>query len=64
MLQLLAGHKYGRRELLSIGTLGLCGLTLPDLLRAQAANSRFLKNKSVVFLNFQGGPTQFELFDP
>jgi hypothetical protein len=64
VLQLLAGHKYGRRELLSIGTLGLCGLALPDLLRAQSTTSGVLKNKSVVFLNFQGGPTQFELFDP
>ena len=64
MLQILAGRKYGRRAFMSIGTLGLCGLTLPDLLHAQSIDSGVLKNKSVVFLNFQGGPTQFELFDP
>ena len=56
-----------RRELLNIGTLGLGGLTLPTLLsgRAHAGTGKnVLSGKSVIFLFQQGGPSQFETFDP
>lgn len=55
-----------RRELLRIGTLGLGGLTLSNLLalKAQAAGGGFLRDKAVVVLNLQGGPTHIETFDP
>jgi hypothetical protein len=54
----------GRREFLRIGT-AMGGLTLPGLLAARAAASgSAVRNKSVVVLNLQGGPTQFETFDP
>ena len=56
-----------RRELLSVGSLGLGGLTLPTLLanQAQAGIGRsVLSGKSVIFLFQQGGPSQFETFDP
>lgn len=57
-----------RRRFLSIGSLGLGGLTLSQLLaakKAQAArDSKFVTGKSVVFLFQQGGPSQLETFDP
>lgn len=59
--------RLNRRELLRIGTLGLSGLTLPSLLsaRARAGEAKALTTgKSVIFLFQQGGPSQFETFDP
>ena len=58
-----------RREFLRIGALGLGGLTLTDLfaLKARAADGKaydFLRDKSVVMLNLQGGPSHVETFDP
>ena len=54
-----------RRELLRIGTLGLGSLALPGLLAAKAsAGDRVIKDKAVVVLNLQGGPTHIETFDP
>src|SRR5271163_1601349 len=58
---------YSRREFLRIGTLGLGGLSLPQLLgaRALAAGNRpITTGKSVIFLFMFGGPSQFETFDP
>ena len=56
-----------RRELLRVGTLGIGGLTLADLFRAQALagnGNSILRDKAVVVLNLQGGPTHIETFDP
>ncbi|MFT5522066.1 MAG: hypothetical protein ACI9HK_000003 [Pirellulaceae bacterium] len=56
-----------RREFLQIGTLGIGGLTLPAFLAAQAhagTNGGFVRDKAVVILNLQGGPTHIETFDP
>lgn len=59
---------FCRREFLRIGGLGLLGgLGLPQLLesRAQAASSgRPVKDRSVVLLFLQGGPSHIEFFDP
>jgi len=60
-------HGHSRRDFLRIGTLGLGGLSLAQLLgaRARAAESRSsLNDKSVIFLFLHGGPTQIETFDP
>lgn len=60
-------NPVARREFLRIGSLGLGGLSLGNLLqlRAQAdAGKSPLKDKSVVFLFMHGGPSQFETFDP
>ena len=54
-----------RRSLLQVGTAGIAGLSLAQVMEARASSqSRFVKNRSVVVLNLQGGPTQFETFDP
>jgi hypothetical protein len=56
---------YSRRNFLRIGTLGLAGLALPQLQAMRAASERrYVTDKSVVFLFLNGGPTQFETFDP
>jgi uncharacterized protein (DUF1501 family) len=60
-------RRLTRRRLLTIGSLGLGGLTLPSLLAARAAaagEENPLTGKSVIFLFQQGGPSQFETFDP
>jgi len=59
---------YSRRDFLQIGGLGLLGgLTLPDLLRARAAavsEGTLTKDRAVVLLFLQGGPSHIEFFDP
>ena len=60
---------FSRREFLRVGTLGLGGLSLMDMLslKLNASESKaydFLKDRSVVMLNLQGGPTHIETFDP
>ncbi len=51
-----------RREFLRIGALGISGLTLPGLLKAQEAT--LVKDRSVVLLFLNGGPPHIETFDP
>src|SRR5437588_4931947 len=59
-----------RREVLRVGALGLGGLTLPDLLRRQAAASsrpgarRAARARSVILLFLSGGPSQLDMWDP
>jgi hypothetical protein len=56
-----------RRDVLRVGTLGLCGLALPDLLRARAQaqlNGQPTRDTSVIWLWLGGGPTHVETFDP
>ena len=67
MLTLFSGKGRSRREVLRIGATTLGGLSLANLLQTQAqagALGAHLKDRSVVVLNMQGGPTQFETFDP
>lgn len=59
-----------RREFLRVGSLGLAGLALPQLLAAQARGSSdpggksYLRDKAVVVLFLSGGPSHIEFFDP
>jgi hypothetical protein len=71
MLSVFDGSQsLNRRQLLQIGGLGLGGLSLSSLLNTKAlanqSNSQPnpLTGKSVIFLFQQGGPSQFETFDP
>src|SRR5687767_2932956 len=58
--------RWGRRDFLRIGGLGLGGLSLSNLLSAMAgaASPRPVTDKSVIFLFLHGGPSQIETFDP
>jgi uncharacterized protein (DUF1501 family) len=53
-----------RRSFLTAGALGLGGLTLADLLRAEAAAGVKTSNKSVIFIHLDGGPPQMDTIDP
>ena len=56
-----------RRSFLKAGVLAGGGLTLADVLRHRAAaveKGTHSNNKSVIFLEMAGGPTQFETYDP
>ena len=65
MLEIYDGKDVDRRKFLTIGGLGLGGLTLQSLLAQKAqASQRHITGKSVIFLFQQGGPSQFETFDP
>jgi hypothetical protein len=53
-----------RRGFLTLGTLGLGGLSLSSLMAGEERLSSHISGKSVIFLFQQGGPSQFETFDP
>ncbi len=53
-----------RREFLRIGALGLGGLSLPGMLAVAGEDTSVVRDKAVVVLNLQGGPSQVETFDP
>jgi hypothetical protein len=63
-----------RRELLTVGTVGLLGLTLPDVLRHEAGatgaspmaprSAGFGRAKSLIFLYLQGSPSHIDTWDP
>ena len=58
--------QFNRRSFLKVGSLALGGLSLMNLLQAKAAEPRrsVVKDRSVIFLFLQGGPSQYETFDP
>src|SRR5439155_7447190 len=54
-----------RRELLTVGSVGLAGLGLPDFLHRQAqAASAKSRAESVIFLYLQGSPSHIDTWDP
>lgn len=64
-------ESWSRRELLSVGSLSLLGLSLPDFLRHKArAEERpgvgkgFGAADSVIFVYLQGAPSHIDLWDP
>ncbi|MCI0458098.1 MAG: DUF1501 domain-containing protein [Gemmataceae bacterium] len=60
MLHVLEG--LSRRRWLQVGTLGLAGLSLPSLLRADSS-ARPARARSCVLLLLHGGPSQLDTFD-
>jgi len=63
----LTDKSINRRSFLSVGSLAMGGLTLPQLLRAEDALKSaggVVKDKCIVFLFMHGGPAQTETFDP
>ena len=58
---------FSRREFLRIGSLGFGGCTLANLLATRSLaglENNFIRDRSVIFLFLQGGPSHIELFDP
>jgi hypothetical protein len=53
-----------RRQFLQVGALGLGGLTLADLLRAEAqAGTARRRGKSVIYVVLGGGPSHLDMYD-
>ena len=52
-----------RRDFLSIGTFGVAGLTLPQLLKAEASAGIRSSQKSVILIYLVGGPPHQDMFD-
>lgn len=53
-----------RRDVLRVGTLGVAGLTLADILRQRtAADSTAARGKSVIMIWMRGGPSHIDSFD-
>ena len=58
----VSGHK-SRREFLKVGALGLGGLTLPDLLRAENAAGVRKSHKAVIMIYMVGAPPHQDMYD-
>jgi uncharacterized protein (DUF1501 family) len=58
-----APYALPRRGFLQMGALGLGGLTLPNLLRAEAASGSRSAHKSVILIYLVGGPPHQDMFD-
>jgi hypothetical protein len=56
-------HRLSRRSFLEIGALGLGGLTLPGLLKAEANAGRKSSHKSLILIYLVGGPPHQDMFD-
>ena len=59
--------RFGRRDFIKVGSLGIGSLTLADVLQARAqetSRGHSANNTSVVWLWLGGGATQIETFDP
>ncbi len=52
-----------RRSFLKAGAFGFAGLTLADLLRAEAAAGIGASNKAVINIHLDGGPPQMDTID-
>lgn len=68
MLTLLGGGErfcdgVSRRGFLQVGALGFCGLTLADLLRADATAGSAGARKSIINIYLPGGPSHMDTFD-
>src|SRR6476619_839041 len=53
-----------RGSFVKVGVLGLAGLSLADLLRAESKQPNASREKSVIILWMRGGPSQHETWDP
>jgi len=52
-----------RRNFLKIGALGLGGLSLPQLLQAEAVSGIGRSHKAVIMIFLPGGPSHQDIFD-
>ncbi len=56
-------HRLDRRSFLKIGSLGVGGLTLPQLLKAESSANIRSSRKSVILIYLVGGPPHQDMFD-
>ena len=54
---------FTRRNFLRIGGLGMAGMALPDVLKAEAASGRKPGEKAVIMIFLPGGPPHQDMFD-
>src|SRR5258706_13624020 len=52
-----------RRNFIKIGALGMGGLALPQLLKAEAASGLGRSHKAVIMIDVPGGPPHQDMFD-
>ena len=52
-----------RRDWLRIGTLGVGGLTLPNVFKLEASSPRRARARSVIMLFLSGGPSHLDMWD-
>ncbi len=52
-----------RRNFMKIGAIGLAGLSLPDVLRAEAASGSANPHKAVIMVYLPGGPSHQDMYD-
>src|SRR5688572_214303 len=58
-------NAMARREFLRIGTLGLSGISLADLLHADESRAQpSRRSKSVIYVVLNGGPSHIDTWDP
>jgi hypothetical protein len=53
-----------RREVIQAGLMGLAGPSLPELLRLQARGQSPRADTAIIYVLQEGGPSQFETYDP
>ncbi len=58
------GTRVSRRGFLCAGTLGIAGLSLPEVLAAEARAGKNPSRKSIIVIHLDGGPPQMDLIDP
>ena len=69
MMLKIAGPKsrycdgISRRTWMQIGSLGLGGMALPEVLRAESSGSRNAKAKSIIMVLLPGGPSHLDMYD-
>jgi hypothetical protein len=61
--QSATNHRLSRRSFLKIGGLGVAGLSLPQLLKAEEAAGIQSSRKSVILIYLVGGPPHQDMFD-
>jgi hypothetical protein len=55
--------RIDRRDFLRVGALGMGGLTLADLLRAEATKKETGRPKSIIYVILGGGPSHIDMYD-
>lgn len=54
---------FTRRRILQVGSVGLTGLTLPGVLRAESRRGKRAQAKACILLYMDGGPSHIDLLD-